>query len=49
MKENGCDLLQRKRSDGLTVLHIAACANDVHVLDYVLKNVGYVSTKSIVN
>lgn len=28
-KSRGCDLLKRKRSDGFSLLHIAACSNDV--------------------
>jgi ankyrin repeat protein len=35
--ENGASLLKSK-DDGLTLLHISASLNDVHVLDYAIKN-----------
>lgn len=35
--DNGAHLLKPKR-DGMTILHVAASNNDVHVLDYVLQN-----------
>jgi ankyrin repeat protein len=34
--ENGASLLKPRR-DGITVLHIGAVNNDLHVLDYVIK------------
>jgi ankyrin repeat protein len=34
--ENGAQLL-KPRKDGVTILHIAACENDVRMLDYVCK------------
>jgi ankyrin repeat protein len=34
--ENGASLL-KPRKDGITVLHIGAVNNDLHVLDYVIK------------
>ena len=35
--ENGASLLKPKM-DGLTILHIAASQNDIHLLDYSIKN-----------
>jgi ankyrin repeat protein len=35
--ENGASLLKPKK-DGLTVLHIAASQNDIHMLDYAIAN-----------
>ena len=37
LHKRGADLMQPKK-DGMTVLHIAASQNDVHVLDYALQN-----------
>ncbi len=30
---------QPKKSDGMTALHIAAASNDVHLVDFIMKNV----------
>lgn len=38
MIENGADLLQAKRDDGLTAVHFAASNNDVHLLDYIFND-----------
>ena len=35
LAENGANLMKPKK-DGLTIMHIAASINDIHVLDYVL-------------
>ncbi len=34
--DSGAQIL-KPRKDGVTVLHLAASANDVHILDYALK------------
>jgi len=34
--ESGASLLKPKK-DGITILHIAASQNDIHMLDYALK------------
>ena len=36
--ENGASLLKPK-ADGMTILHVAASVNDIHTLDFALKNV----------
>jgi ankyrin repeat protein len=36
--ENGAQLLKPK-ADGMTVLHVAASSNDIHMLDYSLKEI----------
>ena len=36
--ENGASLLKPK-ADGITILHVAASVNDIHTLDFALKNV----------
>lgn len=41
--DNGAHLLKPKK-DGMTILHIAASNNDVHILDYALQ---FKETKSI--
>jgi ankyrin repeat protein len=37
--QGGANLLQPKKSDGMTALHIAAASNDVHLVDFIMKNV----------
>lgn len=34
--ENGAEILKPK-ADGMTVLHVAASQNDIHMLDYAIK------------
>lgn len=34
--ENGAEILKPK-ADGMTVLHVAASQNDIHMLDYAVK------------
>lgn len=35
VEEGGADLMKPK-ADGMTVLHVAASQNDIHLLDYVI-------------
>lgn len=37
LANHGADLF-RPKQDGLTILHIAASQNDIHLLDYVIKS-----------
>jgi ankyrin repeat protein len=41
--ENGASLLKPRR-DGLNILHLCCCSNDIHTLDYAIKKK---ETKSI--
>lgn len=34
--DNGASLL-KPRKDGVTILHVSACANDLYVLNYAIK------------
>ena len=35
---NGADVTKAKKKDGTTCLHIAAGTNDIHLMDYIIKN-----------
>jgi ankyrin repeat protein len=35
---NGADLTKVKKKDGTTCLHIAAGTNDIHLMDFIIKN-----------
>lgn len=45
--QNGADLTKAKRKDGTTCLHIAASTNDIHLMDFIFKNLP--SKKEMVN
>ena len=49
MYDNGCELLQRKRDDGLNALHVAASTNDVQLLDFIVSNCETDRIRSVIN
>jgi ankyrin repeat protein len=44
--ESGATLLKPK-ADGMTILHVAASQNDIHMLDYTIKTLSYSTEEAV--